>query len=167
VPEAVPKTGAAPEAGEGPRAEALQSLGLAFRHAFRSLRSLRGRDTHRAGQVGHAQYELLAELRERGPIPAGELAEAIGASAATVSGMLDNLCDAGLVIRTRSANDRRLVVVKITAKGRRRSEARRAEWRGRWEEALEGIEEEDLRTATRVLERIGGVFEERREEERR
>jgi DNA-binding MarR family transcriptional regulator len=161
VPEGAPKP-ASPEPEEGTRAEALHGLGLAFRSAFRSLRSLRGRDTHRAGQVGHAQYELLGELRDRGPIPAGELAEAIGASAATVSGMLDNLADAGLIERTRSANDRRLVVVKITAKGRRKSEARRAEWRARWEEALEGVEEEELRTATRVLERISGVFEERR-----
>jgi DNA-binding MarR family transcriptional regulator len=151
----------AAEAGET-RDEALRELGLAFRGAFCSLRSLRGRDTHRAGQVGHAQYELLGELRDRGPIPAGELAEAIGVSAATVSGMLDHLCDAGLTERTRSANDRRLVVVKITAKGRRRSEARRTEWRARWDEALEGVDEEELRIATGVLERISTVFEERR-----
>ena len=115
-----------------------------------------------AGEVGHAQFELLAELRERGPIPAGELAEAVGASAATVSGMLDHLCDAGLVERTRSDSDRRLVVVKITASGRRKSEARKAEWRARWEEALEGVPEEELRIATRVLGRISAVFEERR-----
>jgi MarR family transcriptional regulator, organic hydroperoxide resistance regulator len=166
VPE-LADTGAAAEstveagAGES-RDEALRALGLAFRGAFRSLRSLRGRDTHRVGQVGHAQYELLGELRDRGPIPAGELAEAIGVSAATVSGMLDHLCDAGLTARTRSANDRRLVVVKITPKGRRKSEARRTEWRARWDEALEGVEEEELRVAIGVLERISTVFEERR-----
>jgi DNA-binding MarR family transcriptional regulator len=154
---------AAPQPGEGPgRAGALEGLGLAFRHAFRSLRSLRGRDTHRGDQVGHAQFELLGELRERGPIPAGELAEAVGVSAATVSGMLDHLCEAGLVERTRSESDRRLVVVKLTATGRRKSEARKAEWRARWEEALDGVPEEELRAATRVLERISGIFEERR-----
>jgi DNA-binding MarR family transcriptional regulator len=159
---------AAASAGEGPgRAESLTALGFAFRSAFRSLRSLRGRDTHRAGKVGHAQFELLAELRDRGPIPAGELAEAISASAATVSGMLDHLCDAGLVERTRSTTDRRLVVVKITAKGRRKSNARRDEWRARWEEALEGVDEEELRIATGVLERIGGIFEEPRPAGRR
>ncbi len=143
------------------RAEALTELGVSFRHAFRSLRSLRGRDTHRGDEVGHAQFELMIELHTRGPLHAGELAEAVGASAATVSGMLDHLCAAGLVERTRSETDRRLVVVKLTRRGRRKIEARKALWRRRWEEALEGLDEEELRVASRVLDRIGGIFTER------
>ena len=67
-------------------------LGRAFRHAFRSLRSLRGRDTHIGGQaLGHAQFELLLELYERGPLSVGELAAAATLSPATVSPMLENL----------------------------------------------------------------------------
>ena len=163
MPELAEKSGAGEGAGTARpgREGALEGLGLAFRHAFRSLRSLRGRDTHRGGQIGHAQFELLGELRERGPIPAGELAEAVGASAATVSGMLDHLCTAGLVERTRSTSDRRLVVVKLTPSGRRKVDARKAEWKARWEEALDGVDEEELRVATRVLERISGIFAER------
>jgi hypothetical protein len=91
VPELAPK-----KAGEGglapvdpERAAAVTELGLAFRRAFRSLRSLRGRDTHRGDEVGHAQYELLGELFTGGAMHAGELANAVEASAATVSGMLD------------------------------------------------------------------------------
>jgi DNA-binding MarR family transcriptional regulator len=145
------------------RAEALTELGVAFRHAFRSLRSLRGRDTHRGDEVGHAQSELLIELHTRGPLPAGELAEAVGVSAATVSGMLDHLCAAELVERTRSEADRRLVVVKLTRRGRRKIEARKALWRRRWEEALEGVDEEELRIAGHVLGRISDIFAERPE----
>jgi MarR family transcriptional regulator, organic hydroperoxide resistance regulator len=165
VPDVVDErgTGEGSSGAEKPGREgALEGLGLAFRHAFRSLRSLRGRDTHRGGEIGHAQFELLGELRERGPIPAGELAEAVGASAATVSGMLDHLSAAGLVERTRSQADRRLVVVKLTASGRRKVELRKTEWKARWQEALDGVDEEELRVATRVLERISGIFVERR-----
>ena len=104
---AKPATGAAAEApAVGPeRAAAITELGIAFRSAFRSLRSLRGRDTHRGDELGHAQYELLAELCAHGPLQAGELAEAVEASAATVSGMLDHLSEADLVERTRSDTD--------------------------------------------------------------
>jgi len=156
VPEVAPR----PEETTD-RQEAVTELGTSFRRAFRSLRSMRGRDTHRGDEIGHAQFELLMELCIRGPLHAGELAEVVGASAATVSGMLDNLCAAELVERSRSESDRRLVVVKLTRRGKRKVEARKALWRRRWEEALEGVDEEELRVASRVLDRIGGIFAER------
>ena len=59
------------------RQEAITELGASFRRAFRSLRSLRGRDTHRGDEIGHAQFELLVELCVRGPLHAGELAEVV------------------------------------------------------------------------------------------
>jgi DNA-binding MarR family transcriptional regulator len=162
VPEVAPRS-AEPEVGPE-RAAAITELGIAFRSAFRSLRSLRGRDTHRGNEIGHAQYELLAELCVRGPLQAGELAEAVEASAATVSGMLDGLSEADLVERTRSDTDRRIVVVKVTRRGKRKVEARKALWQARWQGALEGLDDEELQTAARVLERIHGIFCEQQRE---
>jgi DNA-binding MarR family transcriptional regulator len=145
---------------EGRRAERVTELGLAFRHAYRSLRSLSGRDTHLlAGELSHAQSVLLGELLERGPLASGELAGAAGLSPASVSQMLDHLAAEGHVERVRSESDRRVVVTKLTRSGRRRIEARRRLWAGRWEQALEGIDEDELRIAADVLERIGTVFE--------
>jgi DNA-binding MarR family transcriptional regulator len=141
------------------RQEGLTELGMAFRHAYRSLRRLRGRDTHRGGELGHAQFELLADLRDRGPLSASELAAATGLSPATISQMLDHLAELGEVERVRSETDRRVVVTKLTRKGRRHVEARKAEWRQRWLVALEGVDEEELRVAAKVLARIGDVFE--------
>jgi MarR family transcriptional regulator, organic hydroperoxide resistance regulator len=146
------------------RQEAVTEVGVAFRRAFRSLRSLRGRDTHRGDELGHAQFELLGELFLHGPMHAGELAEAVAASAATVSGMLDHLCASDLVERTRSETDRRIVVVKLTRRGRRKVEARKALWQHRWQEALEGLDDEELRVAARVLGRISGIFREEQRE---
>ena len=146
------------------RQAAVTELGIAFRRAFRSLRSLRGRDTHRGDELGHAQFELLGELYAHGPMHAGELAEAVAASAATVSGMLDHLCASDLVERTRSETDRRIVVVKLTRRGRRKVEARKAIWQQRWREALEGLDDDELRVAARVLERISGIFREEQRE---
>jgi DNA-binding MarR family transcriptional regulator len=145
------------------REAAVTDLGRAFRRAFRSLRSMRGRDTHRGDEVGHAQFELLIELYANGAMNAGELAEAVEASAATVSGMLDHLTEAELVERTRSETDRRIVVVKLTRRGRRKVEARKAVWQRRWQEAREGVDDVDLQTAAAVLERISGIFCEQRD----
>jgi MarR family transcriptional regulator for hemolysin len=160
VPEAGVKAASAPGPSDS-REERLTELGQAFRRAYRSLRRLRGRDTHLlGGEISHAQFELLAELRDRGPLPAGELAQVAGLSAATVSQMLDHLADDGQVERVRSETDRRVVLIELTPLGRRRVEATKALWRARWEEALEGVDAKELQIASSVLQRIGAVFEE-------
>jgi DNA-binding MarR family transcriptional regulator len=138
----------------------LDELGKAFRRVFRSLNRLRGRDTHLGGsELSHAQFELLIELYERGELPAGELASAARLTPATVTQMLEHLADCGHVERARSETDRRVVVSRLTAQGRRKIEAKRATWQGRWQAALEGMEPAELHAATRVLERLGVVFE--------
>jgi MarR family transcriptional regulator, organic hydroperoxide resistance regulator len=138
----------------------LDELGRAFRRVFRSLSRLRGRDTHLGGsELSHAQFELLIELYERGGLPAGELAAAARLTPATVTQMLEHLAACGHVERARSDTDRRVVVSRLTAQGKRKIEAKRAAWQERWERALEGMGPGELRAATRVLERLGEVFE--------
>ncbi len=138
----------------------LAALGMAFRHVFRTLSRLRGRDTHLgSSELSHAQFELLLELEERGGLPAGELAIAARMAPGTVTQMLDHLADSGHVERARSETDRRVVVSRLTPQGRRRVAAKRKLWQSRWEAALEGVETDELRAATRVLERLGTVFE--------
>jgi DNA-binding MarR family transcriptional regulator len=138
----------------------LTELGKVFRRVFRSLSRLRGRDTHLGGsELSHAQFELLIELYERGPLPAGELAAAARLTPATVTQMLDHLAACGQVERVRSEIDRRVVVSRLTTQGRRKIEAKRKAWQSRWEQALDGLDMKDLRAATRVLERLGSVFE--------
>ena len=135
-------------------------LGMAFRRVFRSLSRLRGRDTHLAsGELSHAQFELLIELHERGELPAGELAAAARLTPGTVTQMLEHLADCGHVERVRSETDRRVVVSRLTPQGRRKIEAKHAAWKSRWEQALEGFDGDQLRAATRVLERLGAMVE--------
>lgn len=160
MPRAALKPGAGEGTGSDSRAEQLTAVGYAFRRADRSLRRLRGRDTHLEGaQIGHARFELLGELWERGPLPVGELATAAGLSAATVSQMVDRLEQSGHVARARSQADRRVVLVELTPRGREELKERRAAWRKRWRQALRDVEGEELRVAAAVLERIAGVFE--------
>jgi len=153
-------TSARPETAKQ-RAEELTALGLAFRHVFRTLNRLRGRDTHLGGaEISHAQFELLIELYERGELQTGELAAAARLSPGTVSQMLDQLVERGHVERVRSDSDRRVVVCRLTASGTHRVQAKRRAWQLRWEQALQDVEDRDLRAATRVLERLREAFEE-------
>ncbi len=152
--------GAGRETAEPDREAGMLELGKAFRHVFRALRRLRGRDTHLIGsEVSHAQMELLIELSERGPLSAGELATAAQLTPGTVTQMLDHLAECGHVQRTRAAEDRRVVVTCLTPQGEGKVQSKRATWQARWEQALADVDAEELRVATRVLERLGTVFE--------
>lgn len=141
------------------REQQLNALGAAFREAHRSLRRLRGRDTHLAsGEVGYSRFELLGLLLDQGPLPAGELAAAGGVSPATVSQLVDRLVEDGYVERVRSDADRRVVLVTLTRLGEEKLAAKRALWHERWQGALADVPAADLEVAARVLERIAAVF---------
>jgi DNA-binding MarR family transcriptional regulator len=138
----------------------LLELGRAFRRVLGNVRRMRGRDTHLlADEVSHAQMELLVELSEHGPMSAGELAQAAQLTPATVTQMLDHLAASGHVQRTRSDSDRRVVVSRLTPQGERRVAAKRRLWQQRWQGTLADVGVEELRVATRVLDRLSAVFE--------
>ncbi|HST56145.1 MAG TPA: MarR family transcriptional regulator [Solirubrobacteraceae bacterium] len=151
---------AADFAHDDARAADFAELGLAFRGVMASLRRLRGRDTHLgAGDLSHAQFELLIELHEHGELSAGELASAARLTPATVTQMLDHLAACGHVERARSDVDRRVVVSRLTAQGAGRIEGKRELWQRRWQQALADMDARELRAATRVLTRLRTVFD--------
>jgi DNA-binding MarR family transcriptional regulator len=150
----------APAVEPDARETQLTDLGMAFRRVFRGFSRLRGRDTHLGGaELSHAQFELLIELHERGELPAGELATAARLTPATVTQMLDHLAEQGHVERVRSQTDRRVVVSRLTRQGSRAIEAKREAWKSRWEHALAGLQIDELRAATRVLERLAAMVD--------
>src|SRR2546421_6238230 len=150
-----------PRSGPSQAPPQLRALGQAFRGLFRTVSRMRGRDTHLGGdELSHAHFELLVELLDRGELSAGELAAAADLTPATVTQMLDHLAACGHVERARSETDRRVVVSRLTPGGALKVQARREEWQLRWEQALSGIDDEELQTAVRVLGRLGAMFEE-------
>jgi DNA-binding MarR family transcriptional regulator len=155
-----PPTGE-PAAGE-PAAEPLDphdDLGRAFKAAMAAVRRLRGRETHRPGDLSYAQYSLLFSLAGGGVRSARELAELADLSAATVTQMLDHLAAAGLVTRVRSDEDKRIVLTSLTERGCEVIEARRASMEPRWRAALTEFSDAELQTAAAVLDRLRELFE--------
>ena len=147
--------------GAGARhAAAVASFGVAFKGATAAVRRLRGRDTHRPGELSHAQYSLLFGLEEGGRLSASELASLADVAPATATQMLDGLAAGGFVERTRSERDRRIVLVSLTPRGNEVVAARHARYQALWAEALAQFSAAELDAATAVLERARGIFEE-------
>jgi DNA-binding MarR family transcriptional regulator len=144
---------------EQEREEALTRLGAAFKGIMGAVRRLRGRETHRPGELSFAQYHLLFGLSEQPELSTGQLAAAADLSPATVTQMLDGLLAMGLVDRTRSELDRRVVTCRLTETGRALITKRRAQWEGRWRASLAEFSAEELAAAAAVLERMREMYD--------
>jgi DNA-binding MarR family transcriptional regulator len=142
------------------RADAVQAVGQAFKGANAALRRLKARQTPRPGELSHAQFGLLFSLCDGEPRSLRDMALAADVSAATAAEMLDGLADAGLVERTRSTEDKRVVLTALTDRGRAVVDERRSRYEPRFRAALEEFREDELRSAASVLERLGAMFDE-------
>ena len=75
------------------------------------------RRVHHSGiSLGHLQ--ILWILQEHGPLPVSRLAEWLGIGAPNATGLLDRMEQRGLVERLRDADDRRVVLARMTDAGR-------------------------------------------------
>jgi DNA-binding MarR family transcriptional regulator len=147
-------------AGEGERGDAAEQVARSFKRAMAAVRRLRGRETHRPGELTDAQYGLLFCLRDQNQMSVRELAYAADLSPASVTEMLEGLMAAGLVERERSDRDRRVVLTSLTESGRGLVEERRARFEPRFRAAMEPFGEDELVVAAAVLERLRGLFDE-------
>lgn len=68
--------------------------------------------------VSGPQLWALRTIRDAGSVTMGELAAGMHLHVSTVTGIIDRLQAAGLVTRTRSEIDRRVMQLAVTAKGR-------------------------------------------------
>jgi len=140
------------------RTEALEQLGRSFKGVMGAVRRLRGRETHRPGELSFAQYSLLFGLGDGGELSVRELALTADLAPATVTQMLDSLEAAGLVERVRSQRDRRVVLISLTERGAGLVAARRARFEPLWRQALAEFDEDELLIAASVLDRLREMF---------
>lgn len=141
-------------------AAGLEALGVAFRELLAAERRLRGRDSGRGpGVLSMAHFRALGVLAEQGPLPAGHIATAANITPASVTQMLDHLEAEGLVRRERSAEDRRVVVVSLTAEGETRYESKRAAFKDRWEAMFGDLSPAEQAAGVHVLQRLTGMLD--------
>jgi DNA-binding MarR family transcriptional regulator len=73
---------------------------------------------HEPGGLSFERLRALWQLRQR-PLRSGELAQRCALSAPALSELVDSLVREGLCRRTEDSGDRRVVLVELTARGRR------------------------------------------------
>ncbi|MBN1103075.1 MAG: MarR family transcriptional regulator [Deltaproteobacteria bacterium] len=76
------------------------------------------KELNKAYQVSAPQLNCLLALREYGPLPPSHIAKAIMVDSSTITGIIDRLERKGLVERSRTSPDRRVIIVSLTEGGR-------------------------------------------------
>jgi DNA-binding MarR family transcriptional regulator len=92
-----------------------------------ATRRARGRAAQaQGGELTLSQFHVLAALSEESELRIGELALAAGVAPPTATRMLQGLERDGIVKRLASSEDRRAVSIRLTTKGRRLLDEKRA-----------------------------------------
>lgn len=131
----------------------------AFIHA---MRRARGRSAAKldGGRLSLSQYLLIVPLLDEDPLPTGELAARALVSAPSASRMIDGLERDGLVRRAASPQDRRVVLVSLTAEGGRVVGEKRDLIRQRRRELVRTLSPGERTEAARMLRRMAELVDE-------
>ncbi len=109
------------------------------------------------------QLMTLKALRDRPEIGLGELAEHMRLGSSTVSGVIDRLVKAELVIRERPANNRRVLVLKLSEKGEQVLQDADSAYR-QYLSGLNDLDPEELQVMLRAHRKIIKKLEKVRDE---
>jgi DNA-binding MarR family transcriptional regulator len=107
------------------KTEKIQAFAAALTRAVEAEGRLRAAAAEHVG-LPRADFDAVWYLAEQGPVPAGQIAEAMGITSGAVTGLVDRLERAGWVERARDEMDRRKVVVQLSAERREVIDAHRA-----------------------------------------
>ena len=147
-------TASAPDSGTEAIAEdLLAAIGLMRRH----VRRVAGRPWPLSSSLTASQAELIRLIRVNPGISVAEAADELGLVANTVSTLVGQLTEQGLLRRTPDQHDRRIARLTLTAPARRQVEAwrdRRGALVTRALNRLDPSELDVLRAALPVLNRV-------------
>lgn len=96
------------------------------------------------GSLSVVHLILLNVLEAQGPLSMSRLAEALDVSVASATGIVDRMARRGLVGRRHASDDRRIILVHLTKRGRTVFGHLEAARRARLRRALEQLSDEEL-----------------------
>lgn len=153
------RSAAATEPDLGGLAQALLDAMVAIRRMARRVAS----DPSALSQLTGSQLELVRAVEQRPGISVAEAADTLRLAPNTVSTLVGQLIDAGIVVRTQDDDDRRVARLALGAEGSRTV----ADWNDRRTEAVTSVlarlslqDRRRLQDAQSVLARIASLLEE-------
>ena len=137
-------------------APAPDALDETFQSLRRVMMAMRGR--WHGALVRHGltfpQWLILRSLKRRGRMTVRELADTCEVTSATVTGILDRLERDRLVTRSRSAEDRRVVYVRLTESGHEKVKDVMGGASAVFSGMFDGWTPEELATLRALLDRV-------------
>ena len=112
------------------------------------------------GQLTPPQLHALLWLGHDGPLTMGELAQRVGVTEKTITGVADRLAQADLVARERDDRDRRVVRARLTARGEHVHRQLDRHLDARLAQMLGVLDPPDRRALFRILEKLFRRLEE-------
>lgn len=104
------------------------------------------------------QLTVVKMLEQMGDLSLSELSDAIRAQNSTVTGIVDRMEREGLVERVRSVDDRRVVRIHLTEKGRKLAREIPVEPVSIFRSALEGLSPQETRDTLKIVGKIAARF---------
>lgn len=111
--------------------------------------------------ITEAQFNVLMLLRhqsEGGALDQTALGRMLVVNRSNVTGLVDRMEKAGLVVRSPDPSDRRVKRVSLTSKGRKAAESAGKPYFDRVEKVLKALSAEERRTLIHVLEKLRAVL---------
>jgi DNA-binding MarR family transcriptional regulator len=106
---------------------------------------------------------LLGTLAQHGEMKISDLSEKLGLTNSTVSGILDRLESQGLVERTRSKEDRRVVYIRLTDEMKKNTERHVEEINKLIEHMMDKATPEELDTILKGMHTLENVIDRQKE----
>lgn len=100
------------------------------------------------------QFVVMKMISDRGRVTVSEVAEDLSVSLSAVTALVDRLCRAGMVVRHRSEEDRRVVWLELTEEGRNVVQACQEGRQRLIQRYLGQLDEEEILHMIRIYEKI-------------
>lgn len=108
----------------------------------------------RSVEISVPMWRALAALNDKDGQTIGQIAEMTVLDRSSLGRLLEDMAAQGLVERRNPPDDRRAVLIRLSAAGRRRFEAAQPIVLGHYRRLLHGVSERDFRTFMRLLRRL-------------
>jgi len=110
-------------------------------------------------QISVPQLNCLMSLYENGPLSPSTIAKHILVKSSTVTGIIDRLELKGLVTRSRSTSDRRVITIELTEAGKALAQAAPPPVQDRLMDGLEKLSSHDIRQVVHGLSLLTNLLD--------
>ena len=112
------------------------------------------KEAARRADLTGPQLTVVKMLEQIGELSLSELSERIRAQNSTVTGIIDRMEREGLVVRERSKEDRRVVFIRLTTKGKKLADEIPIEPWEIFRSALESLTPSEVRDLVKILGKL-------------